>query len=113
MKQWLILSSVVLLFLLVWGTIFYELIVSSNSKSYTRDEEIAAEILSVTSPENLVELVEEEIPEVLEESNVIEFTREQTELNKLMKPRLKEGIDYGEGISIDDLLQSFGVLANK
>lgn len=39
-------------------------------------------------------------------------SKTQTEKNKQTKPSLDDGIDFGEGISVDDVLRSFGIVIN-
>jgi hypothetical protein len=108
MKRWLIGSLAIFLFTLVWGTILYELI-NKKTEDATNDkiEIVVNEFLSDN---------QEKIKEVVimgNEEKHIEITKQHTQLNKLMAPPINEGIDFGEGISIDDLLRNFGIVVNN
>ncbi len=112
MKQWLILSSVICLFLLVWGTVIYQIFFKKEEAlKFVRD------LPSIHIEHQQKELNSKD--KALErESKIIEETQTETEkkytkLNKRTNPPLHQGIDYGEGISIDDLLKSYGIAMNN
>lgn len=107
MKQWLILSLVVLLFILVWGTVVYQVIFKEEQKT-----RYANNLSQVHLIENQ-RVITEEVEPVIEEVPLKEFTRNYTELNKSIEAPIKQGIDFGEGISIDDLLNNFGIIVNN
>jgi hypothetical protein len=107
MKQWLILSVVIFLFLLVWGSLFYLVVIKEESP-----QRYAHNLAEVSINENMKK-VRKENEHVVVEVLLQGYTREQTELNKLKIPPLKLGIDYGQGISVDDLLQSFEIDVNN
>lgn len=107
MKQWLIFSLVVLLFLLVWGTVVYQIFIKEESQ--TRYANNLSEVAIVEHPKSLKEVSDL----VIEDKPLNEFTRNYTELNKLSEAPVNQGLDFGEGISIDDLLRNFGIVVNN
>jgi hypothetical protein len=107
MKQWLILSVVIFLFLLVWGSLFYLVVIKEESP-----QRYAHNLAEVSINENMKKTRKENV-DIVEELLLQGYTREQTELNKLKTPPLKLGIDYGQGVSIDDLLRSFEINVNN
>ncbi|MFN7250013.1 MAG: hypothetical protein ACK4M9_04395 [Anaerobacillus sp.] len=107
MKQWLILSVVIFLFLLVWGSLVYLIVFKQESP-----QRYAHNLAEVSINVNMKK-VRKENEHVVEEVLLQGYTREQTELNKLKNPPLKLGIDYGQGISVDDLLRSIEIDVNN
>ncbi|RXJ04031.1 hypothetical protein DS745_01175 [Anaerobacillus alkaliphilus] len=104
MKQWLVLSIAISAFLVVWGSVFYLFFLKQEPTiKYARD---LSEVYVVSYPKESKE------EELIMDKALIVFTKHQTEVNKLAVPPLTEGIDYGDGISIDDVLVNVGIALN-
>ncbi len=115
MKQSLILSSVICLFLLVWGTVIYQIFVQEESIMFARDlpyiqiEHAEREFVLDDRVESDTGKRDSETENIIVE----ETGRKYTELNKRTAPPLHEGLDFGDGISIDDLLRGYGIAVNN
>lgn len=106
MKQWGLLGLVVFMFLLVWGTVIYQLFNkqdSYNGLTHAVVNEVIAQKPQMTKLE----------PIATKKENLNVIIRKQTEINKGVEPPISEGIDFGDGISIDDLLQNLGIVMNN
>lgn len=108
MKQWAILSIFSFLFLFVLGAVLYIFFIKEEQPVlYSRN----LPLVSIIEYEEKEIVIKEEMTvEKLKETN---FTKQQTEINREKKPPLNLGINYGFGISIDDLLQNFGIVVNN
>lgn len=118
MMEKVFLGLVVSTFLLVWGVVLYEVLLKPaplpnyvSREVITEDDELMeTEIeLEVSSQEELTELDIAELEignELVLEANIKNFTQ----LNLQKEAPLHLGIDYGEGISIDDILENIELI---
>lgn len=106
MKQWLLLMFVFCLFILAWSSVAYQILSQPPPIMY------ADGTAKVPVNANFKKgIVKEQV--VLGDSNEDDLEKEvfktQTQKNKQISPPLEQGIDFGEGISVDDVLKSFGL----
>ena len=109
MKQWVLLSVTALLCLSVWGTVFYQILYKPKAPV------LYAAIVTYIVRSDYQPKKKPEIKVIAQTNQEVpkeKFTRIQTDLNKQLKPPLSSGIDFGDGISVDDLLSSFGIEIN-
>lgn len=114
MKQWMMLIVVLSLFFVVWGGVLYQIFMKQEPNL---NASLASEILL---EEKIKDLPSEDfisnrgnINENFPKNHPINNTRKHTEENKQMNPPIIEGIDFGEGVSIDDLLENYGVIMSN
>lgn len=107
MKQRLLLIFVFSLFLLTWSSVVYQVFFKQQPPiNYAID---AAKLL-VNEDFKRELVIEQVVPvEANGEDPKEKFPKTQTQINKQSRPPLKEGLDFGEGISVDDVLKSFGI----
>lgn len=106
MVQKTIFSGIVSLFLLTWGLVIYEIFIKVEPTS-----KFATDVSLIIINNNKKNIDNDEF--FNKDKNKDIGFRSKTEENKLMTPSLKDGIDFGAGISIDDLLESYGIVMNS
>ncbi|WNF38100.1 hypothetical protein RJD24_06645 [Bacillaceae bacterium IKA-2] len=114
MKQRLLLVFVFCLFLLTWSSVTYQIffnqqpsiIYATDAAKVLVNEDLKKELVIELASEHIV--LGERYGEDLNEK----VSKIQTEKNKNSKPSLDQGMDFGEGISIDDLLKNLGIAMN-
>lgn len=111
MIQKILLGVVISAFFFVWGTVIYQIFIKEDPK-FAKDMTI---ITLVSSRE--IEIDERSFHDrgknpTTNEAVTKNVIRTKTEENRLRGAPLSNGLDYGDGVSVDDLLNELGGLLN-
>lgn len=109
MKQRLLLIFVFCLFLLTWSSVVYQVFFKQQSSLIMNATDSAKVRVNKDFKKGIV-TEEVALKKANGEKRKEVISKTQTEKNKEINLQLSKGLDFGVGISIDDLLKNLGIV---